>query len=739
VNVTNTYLNFKNAGGGNDWCYLRQIGASEAYKLALDFHDDDIDARFCIRSIQSAGGTDIVKEVFTVDMGNVSCMSSLNVSGFTTLSNDTTINGILNVSGNSNFNNDITCTSSLNVSGITTLSNNTSIFGILNVSGSSFFNNIVTLRSSLNVSGITTLSNNTTINGILNVSGNSIFNNIVTLRSSLNISGFATLSNNTSIFGTLNVSGFTKLHNNTTLLSSLNVSGFTTLNNGVTLLSTLNVSGNTNISNNLIINGTASYAYLGVGSNYDSSFISMTENSDMYISTPDNSMSLSKMYIKSNKVINLNSGAFNWDTMTSTTNVKIDDITGIFLQTPITINLQSNIINLTANSVNIYGFTKLNNNTTLVSSLNVSGLTTLSNNTTINGILNVSGNSNFNNIVTLASSLNVSGLTVLSNNTTINGHSNFNNNVTLKSSLNVSGVSTLSNNTIINGVLNVNGSSNLNDVTLKSSLNVSGLTTLSNNTTLISSLNVSGFTTLNNSVTSLSSFNISGRTIIGSDIYNHSDSLFEVHKNISIRNDITKGSRIDIQVGLGSARSYLSLEQDYDINLYAPSGGPRNTTIALSSDQIRLDAPKTYTNNLVVTGNITSANGLNIGTKTPFYFITNRNVVINGITFSAYDIDITPYIKQITLDNYEIRQFRFRSWLADADFQMYNIQQTRYDIFMSNKNGLSVYAMAMPFDNPYLDETKWADQFLFRRDFNSLTYCSRLGVKKVYCIIEDLL
>ncbi len=60
-------------------------------------------------------------------------------------------------------------------------------------------------------------------------------------------------------------------------------------------------------------------------------------------------------------------------------------------------------------------------------------------------------------------------------------------------------------------------------------------------------------------------------------------------------------------------------------------------------------------------------------------------LVINGITFSANDIDLTPCIKQITLDNYEIRQFRFRSWLADADFQMYNIQQTRYDIFMSNK------------------------------------------------------
>jgi hypothetical protein len=218
-----------------------------------------------------------------------------------------------------------------------------------------------------------------------------------------------------------------------------------------------------------------------------------------------------------------------------------------------------------------------------------------------------------------------------------------NGNISNMSSLNVCGISTLSNNTIINGVLNVNGSSNLNDIALKFSSNVSGLTTLSNNTTLISSLNVSGFTTLNNNVTSLSSFNISGRTIIGSDIYNHIDSLFEVHKNMTIINNITSGSRIDIQVGLGSERSYLSLYQDYDINLSAPSGRTRITTIALSSDQIRLNAPNTYTNNLVVTtGNITYENGLNFGSKTPFYFVTNRNVDINGITFSAYDIDLKP-------------------------------------------------------------------------------------------------
>ena len=42
---------------------------------------------------------------------------------------------------------------------------------------------------------------------------------------------------------------------------------------------------------------------------------------------------------------------------------------------------------------------------------------------------------------------------------------------------------------------------------------------------------------------------------------------------------------------------------------------------------------------------------------------------------------------------------------------MYNTQQTRYDVFMSNRNGLSVSAFAAPFDNPFLDETKYNEQF----------------------------
>ena len=193
-----------------------------------------------------------------------------------------------------------------------------------------------------------------------------------------------------------------------------------------------------------------------------------------------------------------------------------------------------------------------------------------------------------------------------------------------------------------------------------------------------------------------------------------------------IRNSTTSSSRIDLQVGLGYGKSFISMEQDYDVNLYAPSGGATTTTIALSSDQIRLNAPNSYTNNLVVTGSINGNNGLNIGFKLP-------------ISFSCYDIDLTKYVKFITLDGYNIRQFRLRSWLSDADFQGNNSHQLRYDIIMSNRGGLSIYAMAVPFDNEYLDNSKWADHFYYRNDFNRIMYCSRFGTPKVYCIIEDLL
>ena len=73
ANISNTYLNLKYAGSGSDWCYIRQIGNTDAYKLAFDFYDDNNDGRFCIRRIQPNGASaDIIKELFTVDNSTVS-------------------------------------------------------------------------------------------------------------------------------------------------------------------------------------------------------------------------------------------------------------------------------------------------------------------------------------------------------------------------------------------------------------------------------------------------------------------------------------------------------------------------------------------------------------------------------------------------------------------------------------------------------------------------------------------
>ncbi len=82
-------------------------------------------------------------------------------------------------------------------------------------------------------------------------------------------------------------------------------------------------------------------------------------------------------------------------------------------------------------------------------------------------------------------------------------------------------------------------------------------------------------------------------------------------------------------------------------------------------------------------------------------------------------------MKSIALDGYNIRQFKLRSWLADADFQGNNSHQLIYDIFMSNREGFSIYALAVPFDNEYQDNSKWADHFYYRKDFNRIIYCSK--------------
>ena len=98
ANKVNTYINFKPAGATGDFCYLRQIGAPDAIKLSLDFHDDFNDARFCIRRIISWIDPDDVVEVFTVENGNVSCTG--NITTTTGTITGATINASTNLQEN---------------------------------------------------------------------------------------------------------------------------------------------------------------------------------------------------------------------------------------------------------------------------------------------------------------------------------------------------------------------------------------------------------------------------------------------------------------------------------------------------------------------------------------------------------------------------------------------------------------------------------------------------------------
>lgn len=71
THYNNTYLSFAPLGSVSDWAYLRQIGENNLIHMALDFHDDDNDARFSIRSVKSTANPHIVNTRFTVQNDKV--------------------------------------------------------------------------------------------------------------------------------------------------------------------------------------------------------------------------------------------------------------------------------------------------------------------------------------------------------------------------------------------------------------------------------------------------------------------------------------------------------------------------------------------------------------------------------------------------------------------------------------------------------------------------------------------
>ena len=147
---------------------------------------------------------------------------------------------------------------------------------------------------------------------------------------------------------------------------------------------------------------------------------------------------------------------------------------------------------------------------------------------------------------------------------------------------------------------------------------------------------------------------------------------------------------------------------------------------------------------VIATGTITALtlNASNIGVKSPLTFTTGtRTITSGGDTYYLYDIDLRLYTKSILLGAYNYRQFRVRLWENDGDFENISfISQNIYDIFMSDKNGLSIRSFNSYYDNQDLRGLNIIlSHTLLRNSFNFITYASRLAAATVYMIIEDLL
>jgi hypothetical protein len=156
-------------------------------------------------------------------------------------------------------------------------------------------------------------------------------------------------------------------------------------------------------------------------------------------------------------------------------------------------------------------------------------------------------------------------------------------------------------------------------------------------------------------------------------------------------------------------------------------------------------------NNSTIGGNL-SCNSLTIAGKVdgyitsraPIFFTTSRTVTINGINFSAYDLNLNSYTKFLTLDGRKIRQFRLRSWHASGDFENYSAEVAlNYNIYMSDLNGLSIKSFSAPYTNYQLDQVNSTVPTFIRNSFDFITYLAQLNIYgsniKVYCIFEDLL
>ena len=273
---------------------------------------------------------------FNLTAKNATIITSLNISGLTTLNNATVISS-LNVSGNTILNNSTTINSPLYISTIqNTLSPNA-----LNVNASTvgpmvnliqntpYVNN---LNPALNVSGYSNFGgvqiNGQDSNNIYKLSGDlslvSPSTNNILLKT--NFGNWETMRINpygVTVNTKLNVSSTTTLNNDVTCISNLNVLGNVIFNNAFTCSSSLNVTGRTiigsdinnysdsvvemyknfNIRKNVLnLIGSGERVDLRVGNGTTNSYFSMEEGNDIKLYNPIGNITLNSYNTAGNTI-----------------------------------------------------------------------------------------------------------------------------------------------------------------------------------------------------------------------------------------------------------------------------------------------------------------------------------------------------------------------------------------------------------------------------------------------------
>ncbi len=322
-NKINTFINFKEGGASNDWCYLRQIGGNDAYKLTFDFHDGNNDARFCIRTIQSFfSSADIIKEVFTVDNGDLTITGKLSANSGNHYFNGTVGIGTTNpqssnlfIAGNANtaiLGNLGIGTTDTNTYKLNVIGGNTNLGGRVDITGSinqTNSNQSNILMGNVGIGTTTPSSYNLNVSGSLNASSIYSNNNLIDFTSYLSTSSLSTsLTNNFTlssnftsnyVYNNLNVldTGIQKifppkLYNSASVQSNITYLNQTPVYYENITLTTANIgygSGTYDIytssidTNNITFSGTATSN--NVPNNSDYAYIIFTNNGSITLNT----------------------------------------------------------------------------------------------------------------------------------------------------------------------------------------------------------------------------------------------------------------------------------------------------------------------------------------------------------------------------------------------------------------------------------------------------------------------